>query len=115
VPASTKVRRLAKLRPIAVLGGWAYMLYSVMQMPSLTFWAYYWLVWFFGLFLAPELYWVFKNPDNTVSDNTWRFESLNFQHPFDFASWTPVHWVFAVVYLLLMTWLFLHLVFGLLR
>lgn len=80
---------------------------------SLTFWACYWLFWFAGVFLVPELYWAAENPDNTLSDNTWRFESLNHQHPFDFSQWTPVHWIFAIVYVVFLFRLGMHLIFGL--
>lgn len=98
------------LRPAAVAAGLGFITSQVWH--SLTFWAVYWLIWFFGLFLVPELYWVFRGSANTVSDNTWRFESLDRSHPFNFSEWTPVHWAFAVVFVLFMTWLFFHLVFG---
>lgn len=107
------LRKLGKLRPVAAVGALAFILPQIVS--SLTFWGWYWFIWFFGLFLIPELYWVFNGPDNTLSDNTWRFEGLNFQHPFDFALWTPVHWAFAVVYTLLVSWLWIHLLFGQLR
>lgn len=81
----------------------------------MKFWGWYWAFWFFGLFLVPELYWVFVNPLNTVSWNTWRWESLDMGHPFDFSEWTPIHWTFAAVFVVFMSWLFVHLVFGLLR
>lgn len=103
-------KKLALLRPLAALSGFSFLISQGIN--SLTFWAWYWLVWFFCGFVVPELYWVAVNGNNTVSDNTWRFESLNRRHPFDFALWTPVHWAFAVVYIIFMLWLFFHLVFG---
>ncbi len=109
------LRKLALLRPVAALGTLLFIAISALGNSGLTFWAYYWFTWFFGLFLVPELYWVFNGSQNTLSDNTWRFESLDFKHPFDFAEWTPVHWVFGAVFLLLMLRLFFHLVFGQLR
>lgn len=82
---------------------------------NLTAWAVYWLLVFFLFFLVPELYWVKVDPRNTVSDNTWRFESLDLKHPFEFSEWTSVHWIFAVVFTLFAMWLWIHLIFGLLR
>lgn len=110
----SKLRKLAVLRPVAV-GVALGMVAKKLSDSSLTFWAWYWFVWFFGFFLIPELYWVFNGPGNTLSDNTWRFENLDMAHPFDFAEWTPVHWAFGVVFVLLVSWLFVHLVFGFLR
>lgn len=81
----------------------------------MNFWSLYWAVWWFAGFLVPELYWVFVRPWNTVSENVWRFESLDLGHPFDFHEWTEVHWAFAAVFVAFMTWLFFHLVFGLMR
>ena len=108
------LKKLAWLRPLATITGLAFVGLKLRD-SGLTFWAYYWFIWFFGLFMVPELYWVVRNPANTVSDNTWRFESLDSRHPFDFAEWTPVHWAFAIVFVLFMSWLFLHLTFGLFR
>jgi hypothetical protein len=105
------MKKLKLLRPAAVAAGLG-IVYAQIVNTGLTFWACYWAVWFFGFFLVPELYWVAVNGNNTVSDNTWRFESLNRSHPFDFAIWTPVHWAFAIVFLIFAVWLFFHLVFG---
>lgn len=62
--------------------------------------------------MIPELYWVVTNPVNTVSDNTWRFESADLAHPFAFGEWTAGHWVFAAAYLVYAAWLGLHLAVG---
>lgn len=78
-----------------------------------AYWAAYWLYWFFGVFLVPELTWVFVNSNYTVSDETWRFESLNMANPYDFSQWTAIHWTFAVVYFVFMFLLGLHLIAGL--
>lgn len=79
------------------------------------FWASYWFGWFFVVFMVPELFFAFTNSRYTLSDETWRFESLHYNpaRPFSFADWTGVHWLFAVVYLIFMTLLGIHLVFGL--
>lgn len=80
---------------------------------SLTFWAWYWLAWFVVGFIIPEVYWAVVNGANTVSSNTFRFESLDMGHPFDFANWTVIHWTFAVVFIVFMILLGVHLIFGL--
>jgi hypothetical protein len=80
----------------------------------LTPWAWYWLAWILA-FLGPELYWLWRNPANTLSEETWAFENLDKAQPFDFAMWTDVHWAVALVVWLLFAWLCLHLPFGLLR
>ena len=110
----SKLRKLALLRPAAVLVALG-LVFVKLKDSNPTFWAYYWFTWFFGFYLVPELYWVFNGSQNTLSDNTWRFENLDFAHPFDFAEWTLVHWAFAIVFVLLISWLCLHLLFGLLR
>ena len=78
------------------------------------FWTAYYGVWIL-LFLAPELFWVAVNPNNTLSDQFWYVEHLNMRHPFDFAMWTDVHWAMAALVWTLFLWLSLHLPFGLLR
>lgn len=82
--------------------------------PHSNLWTAYYAVWILW-FLVPELYFVFTNPNNTLSDQTWALENLNFSQPFDFAMWTSVHWLVASVVWLLFLWLCLHLPFGLLR
>lgn len=77
-------------------------------------WSYYWIAWLMA-FTGPELYAVFTNPNNTLSDNVWRLENLNLNQPFDFAMWTDVHWAVAVIVWLLFLWLSAHMPFGLLR
>jgi len=78
------------------------------------FWSFYWIAWL-GFFLAPELYWVFNNPANTLSENYWRLENLNMTQPFDFGMWTATHWAAAMLVWVLFAWLSVHLPFGLLR
>lgn len=82
-------------------------------MGKLTGWGWYWVVWLFGGFLVPELYWIAVNAANTLSDKFWVFEGIDRKHPFDLSEWLPVHYVLAVILLVLFFWLFWHLVFGL--
>jgi hypothetical protein len=82
-------------------------------MYSVTAWGWYWLG-CLALILAPELYWVFVNARNTISENVWALERLNAAHPFDMAIWTPAHWVIALALWTLFGWLSVHLTFGLL-
>jgi hypothetical protein len=82
--------------------------------PHLTWFSWYWLIWLLA-FLVPELYWLYANPVNTLSDNVWSLEGINFAQPFDFPMWTSTHWGIAVLVWLLFAWLSLHFPFGLLR
>lgn len=107
--------RTTWLKLAALIVGWGFGVWAELATGQLVFWSVYWLALFFGFFLVPELYWVFNNPANTVSDNTWRFENVDFRHPFSVAEWTPVHWVFAVVYVIFAIWLGGHLIFGIWR
>lgn len=77
-----------------------------------TLFGLYWLGWF-AAFLIPEIYWIIVNARNTLSDNWWAVEGIDTHHPFDFATWTPAHYVIGVVLLVFVVWLFLHLIFGL--
>jgi len=97
---------------IITLGGAAFFGIAGFFFTGSAFWACYWLFWFFGVFLIPELYWVFTNASFTVTEETWHFEDLNRSHPYDFSQWTAIHWVFAVFYFIFMFMLGLHLVFG---
>lgn len=99
-------------RGLALLGAWFLVFTTGIFIGADVFWALYWLAWFFVVFLVPEVYWYVVNSRYTVSDETWRFESLNRSAPYNFAHWTPVHWVFAVVYFAFMFTLGLHLIFG---
>lgn len=99
-------------RLLAFLGGWVTTFLIGLFVGGDLFWALYWLCWFFVVFMVPEVYWVVVNSRYTVSEETWRFESLNKMHPFIFTDWTASHWVFAAVYLVGAILLGLHLVFG---
>jgi succinate-acetate transporter protein len=74
----------------------------------------YWIGWLLA-FLIPELYWVFTNGINTLSDQTWALEGLDMSQPFDFPMWSATHWAVAVSVWLLFLWLSIHIPFGLLR
>jgi hypothetical protein len=81
----------------------------------LTPFGWYWLAWALLGFLLPELYWVFANPRNTLSDEWWALERLDMGHPLDFAEWTPLHFILGLILLAFSLWLFAHLVFGFIR
>lgn len=74
----------------------------------------YWLAWIL-MFLVPELWWVFKNSANTLSEEYWGLEQLNLSHPFEVWNWTWQHWVLAFLVWFLFGWLSIHLPFGLAR
>lgn len=82
--------------------------------PHLTPFGWYWLGWIIA-FLVPELYWLFANSANTLSEEVWSIEGLNKVQPFDFAMWSSTHWAVALVVWLLFLWLSLHIPFGLFR
>jgi hypothetical protein len=77
----------------------------------LTWFGLYWVTWLL-FFIVPELYWVFSNSVNTLSDQFWALEGLSFADPTNFAAWSPVHWTLAIIVWLLFLWLSLHLPFG---
>lgn len=81
---------------------------------KIGFFTWYWALWI-AMFLGPELWWVFRNPQGTLSWSVWDLESVDLAQPFDFPVWTATHWAVAVVVWLLFLWLSLHLPFGLLR
>ena len=80
----------------------------------LSWFSWYWAGWLVA-FLAPELYWVFTNPGDTLSETVWSIESLNLEQPFDFPMWTATHWIIAIIVWLLFLWLSVHIPFGLFR
>ena len=81
----------------------------------ITGWGWYWIIWFFGGFGIPEAIGLIVNTQDTLSWQFWGLEQINFRHPFDFAEWTPVHWVLGLVILGFVLWLGAHLVFGIWR
>jgi hypothetical protein len=76
---------------------------------------WYWVIWFFGGFGVMELWGLIFNTQDTLSWQFWGLEQIDFRHPFDFAEWTPVHWVFGIVLLTFCLWLAAHLIFGIWR
>jgi hypothetical protein len=112
-PAHTPRRTGHPLRVFAVASAaWTV---TWMALGSLSDWGAFWISWIVAGFLVPELYAVFVDPAWTLSRNVWALEHLDFGHPFDFAAWSPMHWMVAVVVWLLFLWLSLHIPFGLLR
>lgn len=85
-----------------------------MNTPHLTAFSWYWLAWILA-FLIPELFWVFTNPANTLSEEVWSLEKLNFYQPFDIGIWSSTHWAIAALVWALFLWLSLHIPFGMLR
>jgi hypothetical protein len=81
----------------------------------ITRWGWYWLLWFVLGFGIPEFWWLAVNARNTLSDNFWGAEDLNFAHPFDFADWTWLHFTLGGVFAIGLAWLFFHLIFGMFR
>lgn len=82
---------------------------------SLSDFGAYWLAWLLAGTLVPEVYGLIVNPAYTLSRNTWAAEHLDFGHPFDFAEWSPLHWVIAVLVWSLAVWLSGHLPFAIWR
>ena len=76
---------------------------------AMSDWGAYWLAWIFAGFLAPELYGLATVTARTLSRNTWALEHLDFGHPLDFAEWTWLHWLVAIVVWGLAVWLSGHL------
>ncbi len=79
-----------------------------------TGWGWFWLAWIMTG-AAVEIYWVSVASANTLSDQIWGAEGLDFAHPLDFASWLPLHWGIAITLWLLFGWLSVHFAFGWLR
>ena len=72
----------------------------------------YWVGVWFGLgFLPMEMFWLFRDPKNTLSYQVWHLEGLDFSHLFSVDTWTFGHF-FVLAF---MVWLTLHFGFGLFR
>jgi len=82
--------------------------------PRPTAWGYFWLAWLMTGGVI-ELYWVFLNSANTLSDQIWGIEMIDFSHPLDLAEWNPLHWILAIVLWVFFAWLSVHFPFGYLR
>ena len=76
---------------------------------------WYWITWFFGGFGIYEGWGLIFNTQDTLSWQFWGLEQINFADPMNFANWTPVHWVIALMIFGLLFWLSFHLVFGIWR
>lgn len=62
-----------------------------------------------------EIYWLIVNTANTLSEEIWGAERIDFAHPLDFAAWTPLHWGLSLAFWLFFAWLSVHFPFGALR
>lgn len=74
-------------------------------------WSFYWIIiWFGCLFLGPELYALWKNPQNTLSYQIWHLEGMGLkglaQNPLN---WSFGHYAMAAM----MIWLAGHFIFRL--
>jgi hypothetical protein len=85
-----------------------------MKTASPAAWSWYWAAWITA-FLAPELYWLYTNPQYTLSRTVWSLEQLDLAQPWDFPMWTATHWLIASVVWLLFAWISVHIPFGFLR
>lgn len=79
-----------------------------------TWFGLYWIAWIVA-FLVPEIYWLFKDPANTLSEEVWGLEQLSLTRPFALGAWTWEHWAIALLVWFLFGWLSVHFPFGLLR
>lgn len=70
---------------------------------------WYWLVWLGIGFLIPEIFALFTNPANTLSETTWRWFGVIKNQ--SITAWGIQHYVL----LAFMIWLFFHLVFRMFR
>lgn len=84
-------------------------------MGKITAFGWYWIAWVVLGFGIPEAYGIIKNVKDTLSFQFWGLEHLDFNHPLDFAEWTPFHWFIGIILLGFVAWLFVHLVFGYIR
>ena len=77
-------------------------------------WSWFWTAWFavsFAAFLIPEIWaLVTGHPENTLSAQIWRLESLKAgQHVWQ---WTAAHWLIGGVLAVVLIWLLFHFVAG---
>lgn len=81
-------------------------------MSHITPFGWYWLVWGFLGFGLPEAYGIAYNAKDTLSWQVWGLEHVNLGHPFDFADWTPLHYLLGVMLLVFVIWLGGHMILG---
>lgn len=79
-----------------------------------TAWGWFWLAWI-CTGVGVELWWVFVNTANTLSEQIWGIEKLDLTHPLLFATWTPAHWTIAACMWLFFGWMSVHMPFGWVR
>jgi hypothetical protein len=57
-----------------------------------NWWSFYWIVLWFGLgFLGPELWALWRYPQNTLSYQVWHLEGMGLKG----LAQNPLHWTFA--------------------
>lgn len=79
-----------------------------------TFMPIYWLIWFVGTFvtfIVPEVWWLIKNKQYTLSWTLWHVEQ--FTPGQGIAHWTAGHFLIGGIIMVLLLWLMGHLVIGL--
>lgn len=81
----------------------------------MTGWGVYWLAWFTIGFGIPEAVALVRNVKDTLSYQIWGLEHINFSDPLNFANWTPVHWILAILLFGFTIWLGVHMIFGVWR
>lgn len=106
-------KRVALAAAVGVAGPLAVVV-PIARQAHVTPWGWFWLSWI-SVGVGVELYWLVMNAANTLSRQVWGLEDVNFQHPLEFAQWTPAHWSIAVVLWVFFGWLSVHFPFGWLR
>lgn len=79
---------------------------------------HYWMAWAavtFLSFIIPEVWALFTNVHNTLSDNVWRMEQFLPGSGVGIASWSVLHFLFIGMLLLMDVWLLGHFGWGLWR
>jgi hypothetical protein len=79
-----------------------------------TAFGWIWLAWVL-MGTGMEFYWLAVNAGNTLSRQIWGIEHLDFAHPLEFSTWTPMHWVITLALWSFFLWLSIHFPFGYLR
>jgi len=68
-----------------------------------NWWSVYWLIWLGVFFMVPEMWALFTNPANTLSDQVWRLTGQGVS-----SQWSFAHFVV----LAFCVWLLGHMAFG---
>jgi hypothetical protein len=81
----------------------------------MTKWGWYWLLWLVIGFGVPETIGLLQNVKNTLSWQIWGLEHINFSDPLNLSQWPCIHWALAILLFAFITWLGVHLIFGIWR